>query len=181
MMLSCQQLHHRISSLNSDPLGFSLQQGCLLRCRVWAIHDVRQAQPGAAACSCRWCTRVSTSLSAELPSPGPAHACASPNDRDAQPSHAGSYVSPNEILPFTQKSAGLYVYIVYIWTYILHIFGIHWNICLYISMCWLRGEVTYPLSGGWSLPLIQGTKVLVLDCCFVFTDSVWACYNNNNL
>ena len=35
---------------------FPLQQRCLLRCRVWAIHGVRQAQPGAAACSCRWCT-----------------------------------------------------------------------------------------------------------------------------
>jgi len=41
---------------------------------------------------------VSTSLSAELPSPGPAHACASPSDKDSHPNHAG-YVSPIEILP----------------------------------------------------------------------------------
>ena len=45
---------------------------------------------------------VSISLSAELPSPGPAHACASPSDTDSHPNHAG-YVSPTEILPLPKS------------------------------------------------------------------------------
>lgn len=49
----------------------------------------REQQPVAAGDA----TVVSSSLSAELPSPGPAHACASPCDTDSQPNHAGSCVS----------------------------------------------------------------------------------------
>ena len=45
---------------------------------------------------------VSTSLSAELPSPGPAHACAPPSDTNSHPNHAG-YVSPTEILPLPKS------------------------------------------------------------------------------
>ena len=45
---------------------------------------------------------VSTSLSAELPSTGPAQACASPSDTDSHPNHAG-YVSPTEILPLPKS------------------------------------------------------------------------------